>query len=100
MPRPEYVVLDEVAGRRVRQRGVHIVENLGLARYVARAHVDVRSRVIGVEHEIAFRVARPRLPFRRLRTGPLDPALCRTAQRIVDTAALSAKEKRTLALLP
>jgi hypothetical protein len=32
--------------------------------------------------------------------GPLDPALCRTAQRIVDTAALSAREGRTLALLP
>jgi len=32
--------------------------------------------------------------------GPLDPALCRTAQRIVDTAALSAIERRTLALLP
>jgi predicted dehydrogenase len=33
-------------------------------------------------------------------TGPLDPELCRTAQRIVDTAALSASERRTLALLP
>jgi glucose-fructose oxidoreductase len=32
--------------------------------------------------------------------GPLDPALCRVAQRIVDTAALSARERRTLALLP
>jgi glucose-fructose oxidoreductase len=32
--------------------------------------------------------------------GPLDPALCRTAQRIVDTAALSARERRTLSLLP
>jgi len=32
--------------------------------------------------------------------GPLDPALCRTAQRIVDTAALSARQRRTLALLP
>ncbi len=32
--------------------------------------------------------------------GPLDPALCLTAQRIVDTAAASAAEKRTLALLP
>jgi len=32
--------------------------------------------------------------------GPLDPALCLTAQRIVDTAAQSAQEKRTLALLP
>jgi glucose-fructose oxidoreductase len=36
------------------------------------------------------------LPFE----GPLDPALCRTAQRIVDTAALSAEERRTLPLLP
>jgi glucose-fructose oxidoreductase len=32
--------------------------------------------------------------------GPLDPALCLTAQRIVDTAARSAAEKRTLELLP
>jgi glucose-fructose oxidoreductase len=32
--------------------------------------------------------------------GPLSPALCRTAQRIVDTAVLSAKQKRTLPLLP
>ena len=32
--------------------------------------------------------------------GPLDPALCLTAQRIVDTAARSAAEKRTLELIP
>jgi glucose-fructose oxidoreductase len=32
--------------------------------------------------------------------GPLDPGLCLTAQRIVDTAALSAREKRTLELVP
>jgi glucose-fructose oxidoreductase len=32
--------------------------------------------------------------------GPLDPGLSLTAQRIVDTAAQSAREKRTLALLP
>ncbi len=32
--------------------------------------------------------------------GPLDPALCRTAQRIIDTAVLSAKERRTQTLLP
>jgi glucose-fructose oxidoreductase len=32
--------------------------------------------------------------------GPLDPALCLTAQRIVDTAARSAVEKRTFGLLP
>lgn len=31
--------------------------------------------------------------------GPLDPTLCLTAQRIVDTAAQSAREKRTLALI-
>ncbi|XDB00133.1 Gfo/Idh/MocA family oxidoreductase [Sulfitobacter sp. LCG007] len=32
--------------------------------------------------------------------GPLAPELCLTAQRIVDTAARSAREKRTLELLP
>ena len=32
--------------------------------------------------------------------GPLDPELCLTAQRIVDTAARAAQEKRTLELLP
>lgn len=32
--------------------------------------------------------------------GPLDPELCLTAQRIVDTAAASAAAKRTLELLP
>ena len=31
--------------------------------------------------------------------GPLEPALCLTAQRIVDTALRSASEKRTLGLL-
>jgi glucose-fructose oxidoreductase len=31
--------------------------------------------------------------------GPLDPAVCRKAQRIVDTAAQSAREKRTLSLV-
>ena len=33
-------------------------------------------------------------------TGPLSPAISLTGQRIVDTAALSAAQKRTLALLP
>ncbi|MBG1232346.1 Gfo/Idh/MocA family protein [Aestuariivirga litoralis] len=33
-------------------------------------------------------------------TGPLDPEVSLMGQRIVDTAAQSAKEKRTLALLP
>jgi len=33
-------------------------------------------------------------------SGPLDPAVSLTGQRIVDTAAQSAREKRTLALIP
>lgn len=33
-------------------------------------------------------------------TGPLSPDLCLTAQRIVDTAALSAQQKRTMELVP
>jgi predicted dehydrogenase len=33
-------------------------------------------------------------------SGPLDPAISLMGQRIVDTAAQSAREKRTLALLP
>ena len=32
--------------------------------------------------------------------GPLDPGLCRVGQQIVDTAAVSAREGRTLELLP
>jgi glucose-fructose oxidoreductase len=31
--------------------------------------------------------------------GPLQPELCRTAQRIVDSAGLSAQEKRTVKLV-
>ncbi|MDB5473053.1 MAG: gfo 3 [Devosia sp.] len=33
-------------------------------------------------------------------SGPLDPALCRVAQRIIDTAVASAQAQRTLDLLP
>lgn len=32
--------------------------------------------------------------------GPLSPKICRIGQQIVDTAVLSAREKRTVALLP
>jgi len=32
--------------------------------------------------------------------GPLSPAICRTGQQVVDSAALSAKEKRTVNLVP
>ena len=35
-----------------------------------------------------------------LAEGPLSPELCLTAQRIVDTAAQAAAERRTLELLP
>lgn len=33
-------------------------------------------------------------------TGPLDPSLCRVAQRIIDTAVASARAQKTLDLLP
>jgi hypothetical protein len=33
-------------------------------------------------------------------TGPLSPALSRIGQQITDSAALSSREKRTVALLP
>ncbi|MEQ1949795.1 Gfo/Idh/MocA family oxidoreductase [Mesorhizobium sp. CN2-181] len=33
-------------------------------------------------------------------SGPLDPALCRIGQQIIDSAVLSAREKRSVALLP
>ncbi|HEY4806162.1 MAG TPA: gfo/Idh/MocA family oxidoreductase, partial [Roseiarcus sp.] len=75
------------------------------------AHVGVQSRANPVIHQIA--ADELKAPFRKPVEyvlhckerdlpfeGPLDPALCRTAQRIVDTAALSARERRTLALLP
>jgi glucose-fructose oxidoreductase len=32
-------------------------------------------------------------------TGPLSPVLCRIGQQIVDSAVLSAREKRTITLL-
>ena len=32
--------------------------------------------------------------------GPLSPAICRIGQQIVDSAILSAREKRTVPLLP
>ena len=74
-------------------------------------HVTVQTRARPAPHSVAAeplppgerngieyvlgRIARG-LPVE----GPLDPRLCLTAQRIVDTAAQSAREKRTLALLP
>ena len=48
----------------------------------------------GIEYMLA------RIAAGRPVDGPLDPALCLTAQRIVDTAAQSAREKRTLGLSP
>jgi hypothetical protein len=74
-------------------------------------HVGVQTRADPVMHQIA--VDELKAPFRKPVEyvlhckerglpfeGPLDPALCRTAQRMVDTAARSARERRTLALLP
>jgi glucose-fructose oxidoreductase len=68
-----------------------------------RAHPDIRNVPVDVLEapfrkpvEYVLHCMEKGVPFE----GPLDPALCRTAQRIVDTAALSAKERRTLPLLP
>jgi predicted dehydrogenase len=82
-----------------------------IASYDYEAHVSVQTRSQPAIHQVP--VDELKAPFRGpveyvlhckeqgLKfEGPLDPALCRTAQRIVDTAALSAKERRTLALLP
>lgn len=82
-----------------------------ISSYDFEPHVVVQTRANPAAHHIP--VDELKAPFRHpveyvlhckehgLRfEGPLDPALCRTAQRIVDTAALSARERRTLALLP
>ena len=82
-----------------------------ISSYDFEAHVGVQTRAEPVIHSIP--VDELKAPFRKPVEyvlhckerdlpfdGPLDPALCRTAQRIVDTAALSARERRTLALLP
>jgi glucose-fructose oxidoreductase len=82
-----------------------------LASYDYEPHVAIQTRAHPAIHEIpAVRLERPfRAPVEYVLhckangvafEGPLDPALCRTAQRIVDTAALSARERKTLPLLP
>ena len=82
-----------------------------ISSYDYEAHVGVQTRAEPAIHKVP--VDELKAPFRKPVEyvlhckerglpfdGPLDPALCRTAQRIVDTAALSARERRTLALLP
>ena len=75
------------------------------------SHVTVQTRDRPEPHEIpadplregernAIEYAVRRLSMGTPVEGPLDPALCLTAQRIVDTAVQSAAEKRTLELLP
>ena len=75
------------------------------------SHVTVQTRARPERHEIpADPLAEgARNPIEyvidRLRNGqpvegPLDPTLCLTAQRIIDTAVRSASEKRTLELMP
>jgi len=92
--------------------GFVIVGSQGtISSYDYDAHVGLQTRARSEIHQVP--VDRIEAPFRkpveyvlhckatgRPFEGPLDPALCRTAQRIVDTAALSARERRTLALLP
>jgi len=81
-----------------------------ISSYDYEPHVGVQTRADPTIHNIPVDVLKT--PYRKpveyvlhckekgfAVEGPLDPKLCRTAQRIVDTAALSARERRTLALL-
>ena len=92
--------------------GFVIVGTAGtLSSYDYEDHVALQTRADPAIHAVP--VDKLQAPFRKpveyvlhcLATnlpfdGPLDPTLCRTAQRIVDTAALSASQRRSLALLP
>jgi predicted dehydrogenase len=82
-----------------------------ISSYDYEEHVNLQTRSRPETHAIPVDVIRA--PFRAVVEyvlhckqndlpfeGPLDPALCRTAQRIVDTAARSSRERRTLELLP
>lgn len=82
-----------------------------IASYDYEDHVTVQTRARPEPHPIAaeplpegetngIEYVLGRIARGRPVEGPLDPALCLTAQRIVDTAARSALDKRTLALLP
>ena len=82
-----------------------------IASYDYEPHVSIQTRANRAIHQLpADKLEAPfRAPIEyvlhcketgKAFDGPLDPALCRTAQRIVDTAALSAKERRTLPLAP
>lgn len=75
------------------------------------AHIGLQTRANPAIHDVPVDVLKA--PFRKPVEyvlhckeeglpfeGPLDPALCRIAQRIVDAAALSARERRTIALAP
>ncbi|MGO8799947.1 MAG: Gfo/Idh/MocA family protein [Roseiarcus sp.] len=81
-----------------------------ISSYDFEAHVGVQTRSHRQLRNVPVDVLKP--PFRKPIEyvlhckgdgapieGPLSPPLCRTAQRIVDTAAMSAKQKRTLDLL-
>lgn len=74
------------------------------------SHVTVQTRAKPERHEIpvdplregernAIEYVVARLQAGQPIEGPLSPALCLTAQRIVDTAVRSATEKRTLELI-
>ncbi|KPP83820.1 MAG: putative dehydrogenase [Rhodobacteraceae bacterium HLUCCA08] len=75
------------------------------------SHVTVQTRARPERHDIAVDPLKPGegnaidyvlgcIARGEAVGGPLDPALCLTAQRIVDTALRSAHEKRTLELVP
>ena len=75
------------------------------------SHVTLQTRERPERHDVpadplpagernAIEYVLSRLAAGKAVEGPLDPVLCLTAQRIVDTAVRSAEEKRTLELLP
>lgn len=82
-----------------------------ISSYDYEAHIGVQTRAHPQVRNIAVDVVEA--PFRKPVEyvlhckqagkpieGPLNPDLCRTAQRIIDTAVMSAREGRTLELLP
>ena len=82
-----------------------------IASYDYEDHVTVQTRKQPAQHKVPCDAVKApyRAPVEYVLhclekgepiTGPLDPKLCRVGQQITDSAVLSAREKRTVALLP
>jgi glucose-fructose oxidoreductase len=59
---------------------------------------DIAVDVLSAPHDHAINHFLHCLETDETVIGPLDPQLCRLAQRIVDSAMLSSQQKRTVAL--